>query len=329
MDILENDILEQYPSVLELLLLDQTSKNNILWATSNYLEFNEAYTPDSTIQVENITGQNGKLIMPRVKKTSHVQLSRVKEKAEVFTPSWVCNAQNNLVDNAWFARENVFNFEFQDGSQNFWKSNTKKIKFPKEKSWKDYVKSIRLEISCGEAPYLVSRYDTTTGNFIKIWDRIGVLDRKLRVISENCSTTDEWLKYTMIAFQSTYGYEWQGDSLLLARESLLFTFIDFFKEKFKELPPVESIEKISYIVSWNIWQMDGLKGVIPKSCTENIEKITNLFGEKETITHVCEGCKKNDVTRHNGIYANVMDWTQEKNEGEIGKIVRFIDLLEN
>jgi hypothetical protein len=31
--------------------------------------------------------------------------------AEVFTPSWICNAQNNLIDNTWFGRDNVFNKE--------------------------------------------------------------------------------------------------------------------------------------------------------------------------------------------------------------------------
>jgi hypothetical protein len=49
--------------------------------------------------------------MPRVHKDKLLQLSRSKEMAEVFTPSWICNAQNNLVDNSWFGRDNVFNTE--------------------------------------------------------------------------------------------------------------------------------------------------------------------------------------------------------------------------
>lgn len=43
----------------------------------------------------------------------------------------------------------------------------------------------RIEISCGEAPYLVSRYDTVTGEFIELLSRIVLLDRKLRVVTEN------------------------------------------------------------------------------------------------------------------------------------------------
>ena len=53
------------------------------------------------------------------------------------------------------------------------------------------VVAFRLEISCGEAPYLVSRYDTVTGETIPISQRIGLLDRKLRVISENTDTEEQ------------------------------------------------------------------------------------------------------------------------------------------
>src|SRR5690606_26057304 len=137
---------------------------------------------------------------------------------------------------------------------------------PEGKSWKDYVKDTRLEITCGEAPYLISRYDTTTGEFIQVQDRIGLLDRKLRVINENVHTTGEWLKAVQTAYKNIYGFEWQGDSLLLARESLLVTFIENYKLKFDEEPLLKSIKYIAYIISWNVWQMDGLKGVIPNSC---------------------------------------------------------------
>ena len=42
------------------------------------------------------------------------------------------------------------------------------------------------------SPYLVSRYDTTTGESIPIYKRIGLLDRKLRIINENTTTFNEW-----------------------------------------------------------------------------------------------------------------------------------------
>ena len=111
---------------------------------------------------------------------------------------------NNHCDEEWFEYKEVFNKE--DGEN--WVTNSKKICFPKEKKWQQYVDSMRLEITCGEAPYLVSRYDTTTGEIISVHNRIGQLDRKLRVVGKNTNTKEEWLKWAIRAFQSIYGYEY-------------------------------------------------------------------------------------------------------------------------
>lgn len=67
-----------------------------------------------------------------------------------------------------------------------------------------------LEITCGEAPFLVSRYDVETGEAIPVPERIGLLDRKLRVVNENVQTEEEWLKWAFREFWATYGYEFQG-----------------------------------------------------------------------------------------------------------------------
>jgi hypothetical protein len=321
-DILENELLEKYPDILGLLLRDHTTQKNIFWATDNYEHLGKSYQFHSEILPELITGENGTIIMPRVYKDKILQLSRSKEMAEVFTPSWVCNLQNNLVDNYWFGTENVFNTEIisENGSKT-WETNSNKIIFPEGKTWMDYVNDTRLEITCGEAPYLVSRYDTTTGEFITIENRIGLLDRKLRVISENVDDIENWLVATEIAFQNSYGFEWQGDSLLLAREALLMTFIENFKLKFQADPTIENIQKIAEIISWNIWQMDGLKGVIPTSCKDEIVEIADFF-ETKTEIKKCKGCLKKNIKQHNGKYCLIMDWGLEKP-------IRFIDLMEN
>lgn len=323
-DILENEILEKYPEVLDILLRDQTTQKNIIWATSNYEHLGELYLESNQIKSEKITGIKGNIIMPRVQKDQVLQHSRVKNMAEVFTPSWICNAQNNLIDNAWFEQKNVFNIELPDEKK--WKTNKVKIEFPKNRTWKDYVIDTRLEISCGEAPYVTSRYDTTTGKFIAIENRIGLLDRKLRVINENVDDAEEWIEITKSAYKNTYAYEWQGDSLLLARESMLFTFIENYKYKFEKEPLLESIQDMAYIISWNVWQMDGLKGVVPFSCGEIKTKTVNLFGEEETDNSFCKGCLNNNMFEHNGTYCLIMDWS---NKNLRGKRLRFIDLIEN
>ncbi len=327
-DILENQILEKYPEVLDILLRDHTTQKNIFWATNNYEQLGKRYSFESQILTNLITGKHGNVIMPRVQKDKILQQTRAKDMAEVFTPSWICNAQNNLIDNAWFQKEGVFNKETKqsDGTNN-WTVNNNKISFSKAKTWKHYVRDKRLEIACGEAPYITSRYDTTTGKFIPIENRIGIIDRKLRVINENVDISGEWLKATQIAYKSTYAYEWQGDSLLLAREAMLYTFIENYKFKFGKEPLLKSIKYIAYIISWNVWQMDGLKGVVPNSCKTTHKTNVNLFGVEETQTSFCQGCLKEDLAKHNGIYCLIKDWfNKDKSTGKKGKKIRYIDL---
>ena len=138
-----------------------------------------------------------------------------------------------------------------------------KIAFEKPKDWQKYVDSKRLEITCGEAPYIVSRYDTTTAEIIPVRERIGILDRKMRIVSENTDNEKDWLKWTYRAFQSVYGYEYQGDNLLIARINLLITFVDYMQEKLNRVPTDAELKKIVNIIVWNFWQMDGITGTVP------------------------------------------------------------------
>ena len=267
--------MKQYPEVLEMLLKDHTTQQNIYWATNSYADRGKGYQFKDAITIDRITGDNGMIIRPRSVKSKDEQTKRSKDMAEVFTPSWVCNAQNNLIDDAWFGKQGVFNSESPDHT---WKAISGKIEYPEGKTWKDYVRDTRLEITCGEAPYLVSRYDTVSGMPIELTERIGLLDRKLRVVSENTETTGEFLDWCQEAYKNTYGYEWQGDNLLLAREALLFTFLDYYKAKFGEDPLLKSIQYIAYIISWNVWQMDGLKFCPPgeEPCEGDLFNPSNL-----------------------------------------------------
>lgn len=321
-DILENDLREKYPAVLDLLLKDQTTKKNIFWATNDYQHLGSGYEYGSPINPKLITNGNGHVIMPRAEKAKSLQQTRARGMAEVFTPSWVCNAQNNLIDNHWFGTDNIFNTVVtNERGECSWSTSTNKIPFSKDKTWKDYIRKIHLEVACGEAPYVTSRYDATTGHFIPVKHRIGMLDRKLRVINENTTIIKDWVKATQEAFQSTYAYEWQGDSLLLARESILFTFIENYLEKFGKTPGLNSLKEIAEIISWNIWQMDGLTGTVPDSCNERKQTSINLFGETETKDSICVGCKDSNLKKHNGTYCNIRDWKESKE-------MRFIDLVD-
>lgn len=272
-DINEQYLLDLSKKLFNTLLMDRTTKKNICWATDLYANLGSSYFPQEPITQELVTGRNANVIKPRVAKAIEEQIKRTKDKAEVFTPSWVCNEQNNLIDEAWFGRKDVFNIS----NNQTWKVNTEVISFPKDKDWKKYVDAKRLEISCGEAPYLVSRYDTVTGKEIAIEQRIGLLDRKLRVVGENTNTEEEWFKWAKRAYESTYGYEYQGDSLLIARENLLITFVEYMQHKFLKYPSEEQLLIIAKIISWNILQMDGITLCVPFSERPRVNVQISLF----------------------------------------------------
>ncbi len=284
-DLKESQIQKAFPAAFKSLLADQTTGKNIIWATRDYENFkpcefklyNERFATD--VLVEEDLAQD--FIKPRCVKSQKEQRSRTKERAEVFTPSWVCNKQNNLIDEAWFGEKCVFNRENNKNCVETWApipegaKHRGRIVFPpsagvgKGKSWHDYVELVRMEIACGEAPYLVSRYDSARQKrkptVIRISRRIGLLDRKLRVVSENTSTREEFFEWVKRAFQSIYAFEFQGDSLLLARENLLFSFYDYFYHKFSEAPSPEQMADIAEIISWNVFQMDAMTYAVPFS----------------------------------------------------------------
>ncbi|MEA5002266.1 MAG: restriction endonuclease subunit M [Christensenella sp.] len=260
-DILEQEIADMSKALFNVLLKDRTTKKNICWATDQFISLGSDYYPQEPITQNLITKEEIQIIQPRVSKAIEEQNRRTKEKAEVFTPSWICNEQNNLVDETWFGRKNVFSISTDQS----WTTVEEKISFPEGKTWKSYVDARRLEISCGEAPYLVSRYDTVTGQEISIENRIGLLDRKLRIVNENTTTEDEWLKWVTRAYESTYGYEYQGDNILIARENLLYTFIENMQARWGIAPNDKQLNRIARIISWNIWQMDGITMTVPYS----------------------------------------------------------------
>ena len=296
-DISENWFLEYGVSLLDTLLFDRTTRRNIIWGTTDYEYLGDDYKAQFPITRNLITGNNNNVIQPRILKEKANQTRRTKNKAEVFTPAWACNNQNNLIDVAWFGRNPVFNVAC-DGN---WTTIQTPILFDDKphRRWTDYVDEKRLEIACGEAPYLVSRYDSVSGEYIGVNDRIGLLDRKLRVVNENTANEEEWMNWTIRAFQSIYGFEFQGDSLLLARENLLCTFIDYYNNRFNRSPTMKKMETIANIISWNIWQMDGINYTVPFGSIS--EQYQQLSLEKAV-----------EEKQHKQCYCKIRDWRSKE-----------------
>ena len=281
-------------AVLDTLLKDKSTGKNIIWATDPPEELQtvmyEPVTDRSQITTQQLGLTHYEVVLPRMMKQTDTQQQRTRKKGEVFSPAWVCNKMNNALDADWFrglgAEENAgqFTVELPQG----WQTVETPVQFPvckgRTPAWVQYVQSRRLEVTCGEAPFLTSRYDAATGEMIPVARRIGILDRKLRVVSENAATEDEWRKYATHAVQSTYGYEYQGDNLLLARVNLLLTYAEHLQARWQRKPTEEELQPIATIISWNLWQMDGLHlsvpGGKPQPETEQLD-LFSMFGAAE------------------------------------------------
>lgn len=299
---------DSYPirTSLKRLLVDKSTKKNIIWATNSYHHLGSEF--DSKRQIEAKVFASGFKLEARVKKCQDTQLARTKNKAEVFTPSWLVNQMNNYHDQDWFSKKEVFNREREKS----WGPIYKKVEFKNPDDWKAYVQEKVLEITCGEAPFLVSRYDASTGEEIKpTIMRMGILDRKLRLVNENTETKEDWISWAIKAVQASYGYEYQGDSLLIARINILMTFVEYFEERWNQPVDKAIILKLANIISWNIWQMDGLTDTTPfGSPIESIQQM-NFY----------DFIDKKDEEEIETIPCRIFDWKANKS-------VRFSALKE-
>ena len=250
-DISEEQLAKESADLLKILLKDRTTKKNIVWATHSYELLGKGFAPSDRINPSKVTGNYANLIQPRSEKSKYEQKDRTKIRAEVFTPTWLVEKQNGYVE----VELETLNLE-------------------------DYIQVRWLEITCGEAPYMVTRYDTVTGEEIPLSERVGFVDRKLQRISREVS--DEVTFYELIkeAYRASYGYEYQGDSLLLARENLLATFEDYYLAKTGNQPTLEQKKEIATIISYNVFQMDGLKKISPYSATQKQSQQLSLFSDE-------------------------------------------------
>lgn len=265
------------------LLADKMTRGNIIWATDAYRARGDAYRCDEEMLPSLMTGAQSDVIKTRARKAMEEQSARTRKHAEVFTPPGICKTMVGHADAAYFGGEDPFLTAAQ-------------ISFPRRRTWRHYVDARRLEITCGEAPYLVQRYDVSTGEVIPSEERHGILDRKLRVVNENAADEDEWLTWTLRAFQATYGYEFQGDNLLIARVNLLMTFEEYLYARWKRKAREREYRAFIKTIAWNLWQMDGLTGMIPYAASIGYAMQGGLF-ESDDAT-------RRDIRR----YCRIYDW---------------------
>ena len=249
-DVSEEGIANDSGTLLTILLKDRTTNKNIVWASPSYEGMGKPFCADQPIKKNLIIGPYDSIIQPRVEKDKRNQELRTRSKGEVFTPPWIIDKQVSII-----------------------------IDEIGECSFDKFISLRWLELACGEAPYIVTRYDSITGEIISVNNRVGFLDRKLQRIAEQATTEYEFIKWSKIAYESSYGYELQGDSLLLARENLLLSFCEYYNHKFGKLPSMKVIKQIATIISYNIFQMNGLTKQTPYSDDSKDNIQLNLFDE--------------------------------------------------
>ncbi|WP_057489139.1 Eco57I restriction-modification methylase domain-containing protein [Streptococcus oralis] len=258
-DISEEKLAMEAADLLKILLKDRTTKKNIVWATHSYELLGKGFAPSDRITPSRVTGTYANLIQPRSEKSKYDQKDRTKIRAEVFTPTWLVEKQNGYVE----AELESLDLE-------------------------DYIQLRWLEITCGEAPYMVTRYDTVTGEEIPLSERVGFVDRKLQRISREVSDEATFYELVKKAYRASYGYEYQGDSLLLARENLLATFEDYYLAKTGNQPTLEQKKEIATIISYNVFQMDGLNKISPYSAKQERSQQLSLFSDELEVQEVEE-----------------------------------------
>lgn len=180
-------------------------------------------------------------IIPRWQKDRFEKKNRTRARAEIFTPPEVCEIQNNLVI-----------------------GDTRDIE--------KFIDARFLEITCGEAPYITSRYNAVTGETINFANRVGILDKKLKIICNETKSIADLINFTLRAVKSVYGYEFQGDNLFLARKNIFLTVKEFLAGKIAAVELKNILLQVADVISWNFWQMDGRTNSPP--FIEN----KNLFG---------------------------------------------------
>ena len=247
------------------LLADRTMGRPLRWATDSLAALGpgfgrwDAMTPAA---VREAVRQGA--LCPRAAKAAEARQARVRAHGEVFTPAHICKRMTDLADTPWLRADPV------PTTEDAFAPNLPPtpIAFRPGKRWQDYVRLRRLEITCGEAPFLAARYDAATGAPIPWTARYGLLDRKLRALPR-CLNRTLWQRWAERAFAAIYGYEYQGDNLFLARVNLLLAFEEAHRVRWGGAPAPEATETIANILAYNLWQIDGLTGLPPAETPAN------------------------------------------------------------
>jgi hypothetical protein len=112
---------------------------------------------------------------------------------------------------------------------------------------------------------------------------MAVVQELLRVESDGTLSFGD---YTLDSKTKLDGFEFQGDSLYLARRELLMSYMDYYYARWNREPDRPMLKNIAEIISWNLWQMDGFSYRIP---TQDGTKSQLCKIKEWDLRYRCEG----------------------------------------
>jgi len=198
---------------------------------------------------EEITPELASTFVPRWEKSKAAQRARTKSKAEVFTPTALI--------------AHILELTVRECGEDIYSPNR-----------------TFCEPCCGEGAFLLTRRDQDTGAPIDVPNRVGVLDRKLL----NIDTADEaaWKTIALKCLASVYGYEYQGDSLVLARVNTYLTMTEHAAYRGYTWSETE-LDIIAETIARHIWQVDGTTNRPPWRTTDEDVWTVVWQGDKTVV----------------------------------------------
>lgn len=166
------------------------------------------------------------------------------------------NRKLNTLDAAWFGHEPAFNEESAQG----WQTLSEPVAFDDPFHWKKYVTRPVFLFQAGHGQALVFRPFAQGAEPMQYGKRMGILDRRLRIISENTREESEWLRWAESALQSLYGTDVSPLAIFQARLSALVAVREAYAQRFGGQLPVREEKYMVTTLCWNLFQMDPRTG---------------------------------------------------------------------
>ena len=205
--------------------IDHIPANNYSWVNENV----DTKYPDIAATLKKGLSFDPENVTPNYTRTASDKKSRSKHQAEIVTPIRLVKEMVEHIDKEMSATYG---------------------------SWKNYARSTVIEPACGETPFITTRYDTETGKVLPISERVGVLDRKLKRVSEGARDQKDWARWAMEAVNSVFGFDLDGGNVLIARTNIVDTYADYLMNRWGRFPTNEELNELAEIVSHNYWQDD-------------------------------------------------------------------------